>query len=81
MRIRDSLTGQYISEEEANELTPERYVVETDTSREGNVVLESLMEDLEREVVMLTNVPYINFESMKAVFIKHGLDYEKYLDK
>lgn len=71
MNIRDSLTGRYISAEEANKLTPERYEVEEVDSDESN--LEAVWNELEARFVNLPEALYIPVEEVKQVFVKHGL--------
>jgi hypothetical protein len=72
MNIRDSLTGRYISPEEANKLTPERYEVEADTVGIAET-LKEIFDELQMEADKLPNALFVNLEDIKAVFARHGL--------
>lgn len=72
IRIRDSKTGKYISAEEADKLTPERFVVERDAEN-NDKLLKQILEELKVEAVVLANVPHVNIEAIRAVFLRHGL--------
>jgi hypothetical protein len=72
MNIRDSLTGRYISLEEANKLTPERYEVEASEPTD-NVALEEILEELCANARKLPNVSFVNIEDIKAIFQRYGI--------